>query len=58
MTQPTRAQVLAVCDRFAFDGSVTDLKVCGNGHINSTYIITAESGKRYILRRSLKIPLV
>ena len=50
MTQPTREQVLAVCDRFAFCGDVTDLKVCGNGHINSTYVITAEGGKRYILQ--------
>ena len=50
MTQPTHEQVLAVCDRFAFGGAVTDLKVCGNGHINSTYVVTAESGKRYILQ--------
>ena len=50
MTQPTNEQVLAVCDRFAFGGAVADLKVCGNGHINSTYIVTAESGKRYILQ--------
>ena len=50
MTRPTHEQVLAVCDRFAFEGAVTDLKVCGNGHINSTYIVTAESGKRYILQ--------
>ena len=50
MTQPTNEQVLAVCDRFAFGGAVTDLKVCGNGHINSTYIVTAESGKRYVLQ--------
>ena len=50
MTQPTHEQVLAVCDRFAFGEAVTDLKVCGNGHINSTYIITVEGGKRYILQ--------
>ena len=50
MTQPTHEQVLAVCDRFAFGGAVTDLKVCGNGHINSTYIITVDGGKRYILQ--------
>jgi len=50
MTKPTHEQVLAVCDRFAFGGAVTDLKVCGNGHINSTYIVTVESGKRYILQ--------
>ena len=50
MTQPTYEQVLAVCDRFAFGGAVTDLKVCGNGHINSTYIVTVENGRRYILQ--------
>ena len=50
MTQPTHEQVLAVCDRFAFGGAVTDLKICGNGHINSTYIVTAKNGKRYILQ--------
>ena len=50
MTKPTHEQILAVCDRFAFDGAVTDLKICGNGHINSTYIVTAGSGKRYILQ--------
>ena len=50
MTQPTSQQVLAVCDCFAFTGKVTNVKTCGNGHINSTYIITAEGGKRYILQ--------
>ena len=50
MTRPTYEQVFAVCDRFAFDGTVSDLKVCGNGHINSTYIVTVENGKRYILQ--------
>ena len=50
MTQPTHEQVLAVCSRFAFNGDVTDVRVCGNGHINTTYIITMEGGKRYILQ--------
>ena len=50
MGQPTHEQVLAVCEVFAFAGKVTEIKVCGNGHINSTYIITAEGGKRYILQ--------
>ena len=50
MTQPTNQQVLAVCDRFALAGGVTDVKVCGNGHINSTYIITVDGGKRYVLQ--------
>ena len=50
MTRPTNQQVLAVCDRFALAGGVTDVKVCGNGHINSTYIITVDGGKRYVLQ--------
>ncbi len=50
MNQPAREQVLSVCDRFAFSGAVTSVKTCGNGHINSTYIITVEGGKRYILQ--------
>ncbi len=50
MTQPTCEQVLSVCDRFAFSGAVTDVKTCGNGHINSTYVITVADGTRYILQ--------
>ena len=50
MTKPTHEQVLAVCTRFAFAGEVTDVQVCGNGHINSTYVVTVEGGKRYILQ--------
>jgi Ser/Thr protein kinase RdoA (MazF antagonist) len=50
MNSSVQEQVLAVCNRFAFEGEVTDLKVCGNGHINSTYIVTVESGKRYVLQ--------
>ena len=50
MTQPTHEQVLAVCDKFAFSGDITDVKTCGNGHINSTYIVTVTGGKRYILQ--------
>ena len=50
MTRPTHEQVLDVCSHFAFSGTVADVKICGNGHINSTYIVTAENGKRYILQ--------
>ena len=50
MTRPTHEQVLAVCSRFAFCGSVADVRICGNGHINSTYVVTMEGGKRYILQ--------
>ena len=50
MTRPTHEQVLDVCSRFAFSGDVADVKVCGNGHINSTYIVTMEEGRRYVLQ--------
>ena len=52
MTQPTYEQVLAVCSRFAFGGDVTDLKVCGNGHINSTFV---DDDCRYILQKIKKL---
>ena len=50
MTRPTHEQVLDVCSRFAFSGDVTNVKICGNGHINSTYVVTVSNGKRYILQ--------
>lgn len=50
MTLAMREQVGAVCRRFSLDGEVTDIKACGNGHINSTFIVTVEGGKRYILQ--------
>ena len=50
MKKPTNEQVLAVCSYFAFEGSVANVEVCGNGHINITYVITMEEGKRYILQ--------
>ena len=50
MTKPTHEQILAVCTRFAFAGDVIDVQVCGNGHINSTYVVTVDGGKRYILQ--------
>ena len=50
MSGRTNEQVIAVCGQFAFDAPVAGIKVCGNGHINSTYIVTTETGKRYILQ--------
>lgn len=41
------------CAAFHFRGDVTDIRPCGNGHINSTFIITAGEGassRRYILQ--------
>ncbi len=44
-TNPTAAEVKAVAALFAFAGELSDIKTCGNGHINSTYIITTEDGE-------------
>jgi hypothetical protein len=45
-----QGQILAVCDRFPFQGAVTAVKPNKTGHINSTFIITTESGRRYTLQ--------
>ncbi len=50
MAQPTQQNILSVCDRFSFSGAVTDVKTNRTGHINSTFIITVEGGKRYTLQ--------
>ncbi len=52
-TQPSETAIRAVIDRFDFTGDVTAIRPCGNGHINSTYIITCSEGelaRRYILQ--------
>ena len=50
MTTPTHDEILAVCDRFLFSGAVTAVSVNRTGHINSTFIITVEDGRRYTLQ--------
>ena len=50
MTYPNEQQILAACDRFSFSGAVTDIRANRTGHINSTFIITVEGGKRYTLQ--------
>ena len=42
MTQPTHEEILAVCNQFALCGRVTNVKPCGDGHINYTYIVTTQ----------------
>ncbi len=48
--QPTLVEVSAVASLFAFAGSVNDIKICGNGHINSTFIVSTDARRRYILQ--------
>lgn len=49
-TQPSNADVMAVASLFAFDGEVAEATPCGNGHINSTFIIRTSTDRRYILQ--------
>ena len=37
--------------RFVLDAPAASCKRFGNGHINDTYLVTSESGKRYVLQR-------
>ena len=50
MVAPTQNEILAVCDRFLFSGAVTAVKPNRTGHINNTFIITVEDGRRYTLQ--------
>ncbi len=40
-----------VAEQFAFDGSAVSVEPYGMGHINDTYLLTIDSGKRYILQK-------
>ena len=39
-----------IAKKFNIEGTVKDLKPYGNGHINSTFLVDTDSGKRYILQ--------
>ena len=40
-----------IAGRFAIEGSVASCERYGNGHINETFLVTSQSGRRYILQR-------
>ena len=42
--------VLSAANAFAFCCEIQNVTPCGNGHINHTFILTSECGKRYILQ--------
>ncbi len=50
MAGATFEEARAAATHFAFSGQVTDIQACGNGHINSTYIIKTDASRRYILQ--------
>ena len=36
---------------FAFDGKTVSSEKYGSGHINSTFLVVTDTGKRYILQK-------
>lgn len=40
-----------ILDRFVLDGGPVRCEPYGNGHINGTFLVTTDSGRRYILQR-------
>ena len=46
----TDKELIAVADSFKIDGSVIHIEECHNGHINRTYFLTCENGKRYVMQ--------
>lgn len=50
VNQTEPAQLGQVVDEFAIDGDILDIRPYGDGHINVTYLVTADDA-RYILQR-------
>ena len=44
-------QMLDICSSFCMDSPAISCEPYGNGIINKTFLVTAESGKRYILQK-------
>ena len=40
-----------VLRQFALEGNVRSCEIYGSGHINRTYLVVTDDGKRYILQR-------
>lgn len=47
-------EIKSVIDAFALEGTLTECIPYGSGHINDTYRLTYDTGKRYILQRMNK----
>lgn len=47
-------EIKSVIDAFALEGTLTECIPYGSGHINDTYCLTYDTGKRYILQRMNK----
>ncbi len=44
-------KIVKILDQFALDAALVSAERYGGGHINETYLVVTESGKRYILQR-------
>ena len=43
--------IIKLASAFALDGNASECKECKTGHINSTYFITTDKGKKYVLQK-------
>ncbi len=50
-TAPASVPPSGVLDAFDFGGAIRDCHPFGNGHINTTFLVTADTGSRYILQK-------
>ena len=46
----TEQDVILSASHFNIDGNIVDVEECRNGHINRTYFLTCDSGKRYVMQ--------
>ena len=46
----TDNDVITSAGHFAVEGKVTNLEECHNGHINRTYFLTYDTGKKYVMQ--------
>ncbi len=46
-----RNNIIEIAGRFDFESEIVEVSPFGNGHINNTYIVDTENGKRYVLQR-------
>ncbi len=43
--------ITKICDKFNYKGIITHIDECKTGHINSTFIISADNGNKYTLQK-------
>ena len=50
-TVPETLKLDGILAEFAFEDKVRDCRPYGNGHINTTFLVTLENGRKYILQK-------